>query len=57
MQPAVASLASLSQTHPGAIKEHRNLKKPNGFPFNPSQRPLIQFRGNTAHSSGKWVGV
>ena len=37
---------------PRAIKDHRNIKKPNGFPLNPGTRPFIQFKGNTAHSSG-----
>jgi hypothetical protein len=37
---------------PRAIKDHRNIKKPNGFPFDPSERPFVLFKGNTAHSTG-----
>eukprot|EP00775_Hariotina_reticulata_P006839 gene6839-7057_t len=35
---------------PRAIKDFKDIKKPDGFPFNPSTRPFIQFKGNTAHS-------
>jgi hypothetical protein len=28
------------------------MKKPNGQPFNPSERPFVLFKGNTAHSTG-----
>lgn len=38
---------------PRAIKDHKNIKKPDGYPFDPSERPLLQFKGNTAHSTGK----
>eukprot|EP00775_Hariotina_reticulata_P009208 gene9208-9375_t len=37
---------------PRAIKDHRNILKPDGFPFNPSERPLLLFRNNTVHSTG-----
>ncbi|WIA35607.1 hypothetical protein OEZ86_004028 [Tetradesmus obliquus] len=37
---------------PRAIKDHRNIKKADGFPFDPSQRPFVLFKGNTAHSTG-----
>lgn len=26
--------------------------KPNGYPFDPSQRPFILFKNNTVHSTG-----
>ncbi len=42
---------------PRAIKDHRNIKKPDGFPFNPSERPFILFKGNTAHSTGLAVRI
>jgi len=37
---------------PRAIKDHRNVLKADGFPFNPSERPLLLFRNNTVHSTG-----
>ena len=37
---------------PRPIKEHRRFKKADGFPFNPSERPFVLFRGNTVHSTG-----
>jgi hypothetical protein len=36
------------------IKEHRGLKRPDGFPFNPSERPFISFSGNSVHSTGEF---
>eukprot|EP00775_Hariotina_reticulata_P004484 gene4484-4738_t len=41
---------------PRAIKESQNAKMADGMrPFNPSKRPFVLFKGNTAHSSG-WAG-
>ena len=37
---------------PRAIKNYLGLKKPDGYPFNPSERPFILFKGNTVHSTG-----
>eukprot|EP00882_Tetradesmus_deserticola_P022929 GHRQ01024934.1.p1 GENE.GHRQ01024934.1~~GHRQ01024934.1.p1 ORF type:complete len:160 (-),score=43.06 GHRQ01024934.1:567-1046(-) len=37
---------------PRAIKDHRNIKQPNGYPFDPSTRPFLLFKGNSAHSTG-----
>jgi hypothetical protein len=37
---------------PRAIKDHRNIKQANGFPFDPSSRPFLLFKGNSAHSTG-----
>jgi hypothetical protein len=36
---------------PRAIKDFKDVKQLDGFPFNPSRRPFVQFKGNTAHSS------
>jgi len=54
---ASGGFAGFSFPHaPRPIKDHRTLKKasgPNsGYPFDPSQRPFILFKGNTVHSTG-----
>lgn len=50
---ASGGFAGFSFPHaPRPIKEHRLAKKANGFPFDPSQRPFISFKGNTVHSTG-----
>eukprot|EP00775_Hariotina_reticulata_P013903 gene13903-14021_t len=36
---------------PRAIKDFKGIKKPDGYPFNPSRRPFVLFKGNSAHSS------
>ena len=38
--------------HASRAQNFKGLKKANGYPFDPSRRPLIEFRGNTAHSTG-----
>jgi hypothetical protein len=50
---ASGGFAGFSFPHaPRPIKDHKNLKKPDGYPFNPGQRPFILFKGNTVHSTG-----
>lgn len=50
---ASGGFAGFSFPHaPRPIKDNRLAKKANGYPFDPSQRPFIQFKGNTAHSTG-----
>jgi hypothetical protein len=41
---------------PRAIKNYLGYMKANGFPFDPSERPFINFSGNTVHSTGKGLG-
>jgi hypothetical protein len=50
---ASGGFAGFSFPHaPRPIKDNRLAKKANGYPFDPSQRPFILFKGNTAHSTG-----
>ncbi|KAF6266444.1 hypothetical protein COO60DRAFT_1669869 [Scenedesmus sp. NREL 46B-D3] len=37
---------------PRAIKDHRTARRPDGRPFDPSERPFLLFSGNSAHSTG-----